>query len=269
MSSCLNCPTPPLARYTTNDPRSSVDLLYAPPRALCGTQSTGSDEPRSPLSLRPLFEWEKSLASHLLDEVSLRWSTSRDEAAAAAAAATTTAVGPPVSGALTQHEEGPAGTDGGGAEGGSWKPGRRGRVRIALDQIGDDGGCRLLGASGGGSGGKGSVGGRGSGPLHPPRHPEAVPECLLGALLPPVRLSCVPFAFDAGGKGGASKGLVDAGRFPRIGVSEAGQVQLDGTAEGLVGVEGEWAVSFVFWSVGGFGVPHVVVSAVRIYVLLC
>ncbi|CAN0581487.1 unnamed protein product, partial [Ectocarpus sp. 12 AP-2014] len=46
------------------------------------------DEPRSPLSLRPLFDWEKSLASHILEELSLRWSTAREEALAAASLGT-------------------------------------------------------------------------------------------------------------------------------------------------------------------------------------
>ncbi|CAN0562254.1 unnamed protein product, partial [Ectocarpus sp. 12 AP-2014] len=78
------------------------------------------DEPRSPLSLRPLFDWEKSLASHILEELSLRWSTAREEALAAASLGTA-AGGVVVPDPLTG--EGTAAAAGGGEEG--WRSGRR------------------------------------------------------------------------------------------------------------------------------------------------
>lgn len=121
-----------------------------------------------------------------------------------------------------------------------------------MEQIADDGSSRVLGSEGGG-GGRGVGGGRlsgggGAGPVRPPRHPEAVPECLLGALLPPVRLSCVPFGFSPPGSakgGGSSSGrrLFGAEGFPRVGINEAGQPEVDGGAAD--GVEGGWAVSTV------------------------
>ncbi|CAN0121174.1 unnamed protein product, partial [Hapterophycus canaliculatus] len=197
------------------------------------------DEPRSPLSLRPLFEWEKLLARHLLDELSLRWCTGREEALAAAAAAAAipppgAGVPSPTSAAAAAAEAAEAGTSQKGP-GCVWKSGRRGRVRIALDQIGDDGGCLLSQAS------------------RRSRHPEAVPECLLGALLPPVRLSCLPFvpaAFAAGGSGGAkeggsvevvSSGVSGADGFSRVGISENGRVDGEGAVAGVGGAEGAWA----------------------------
>lgn len=219
-------------RSVSSSPRDLLRANHSPPHppraprtaAAAAAQSTAPEEPRSPLSLRPLFEWEKSLAKHLVDELSLRWSTARDEAVLAAAAA-------------SSPDEGATPAAAAAGEGGVWKSGRRGRVRIALDQIGDDGSCRLSGAHTGGGGGD---------LIRPPRHPEAVPACLLGALLPPVRLSCVPFAFAAGagaGPGAAKGGLGDEG-FPRVSMNEAGRLEVDGRTGGELGrVEGGWAVS--------------------------
>ncbi|CAM9833903.1 unnamed protein product [Scytosiphon promiscuus] len=215
------------------DSRRCLSLRIPRLRVRPEGESPADDEVRSPLSLRPLFEWEKSLANHLLEELSLRWCTAREEALSAAAASVpppgADTPGPPSEGGAAAAPE-PEEQDGGSG----WKPGRRGRVSIALDQIGDDGGCRL------------------SPPVRRSRHPDAVPECLFGALLPPVRLSCLPFvpAAFAGSVGGVkagvsmeavSKGMSGPEGFPGVGMSEGGLVEVDGGQAGVDGAEGAWA----------------------------
>ena len=232
-------------------------------------QNSVQDEPRSPLAHRPLFDWEKSLVKHVNGELSIRWSTSSEEAAAAA----TAAARPTLSGAVGDNVEGGGGRGGGGVGvvgGGGWTSGRRGRLKVPLAQIEDDGCCAPLdgvgvgtggrggnNGSGGGSGGGGGGGGSRCGVKSlQPKNPEAVPECLLGALLPPVRLSCLPLAFTPPKGGGGhpmGAGLVDVEGFATFGISEAGEVEVgagvgvgvEGQEEsgGMHALEGGWAVS--------------------------
>lgn len=88
----------------------------------------------------------------------------------------------------------------------------------------------------------------------PSNHLRAVPSCLMGALLPPVRLTCLPFAYTPAAKNGSDsgkmdqsarrgQGLLDPAVFPSLSVTEAGKVEVVGM-EGLGGgMEGAWAVS--------------------------
>lgn len=196
------------------------------------------DELRSPVALRPLSPWEKSLRKHLHRETSLLWSTSLAKAKAESAA---------------------AGRVGEGCI--SW---RRGRVCVAIDQIGDDGRClerRDGGALGGGSRtGTGATAktasgsavtrstGRGAGVsrIASRQHPEAVPACLLGALLPPVRLTCVPLALGSGKSAGGGSSNIRSGcfnmeDFSKAAVEGRGDVEIVGLE--VDEVEGGWAVS--------------------------
>lgn len=194
------------------------------------------DELRSPVALRPLSPWEKSLRKHLRRETSLLWSTS-----------------------LAKAQSEAAGRGGEGCI--SW---RRGRVCVAIDQIGDDGRClerRDVGGRGGGSKrGTGTMAktatasgvprstGRdvGVSRIAMRRHPEAVPACLLGALLPPVRLTCLPLALGPGKSAGGGSSSVRSGCFN---VKDFSKATIEGTGEvEIVGlkvdeVEGGWAVS--------------------------
>ncbi|CAN0434161.1 unnamed protein product, partial [Ectocarpus fasciculatus] len=209
-------------------------MVVAPP--LQKSSGQDEDEPRSPLSLRPLFDWEKSLASHILEELSLRWSTAREEALSAASLGAATGGG---GGDVPDNPSIGEGTAAGGGED-NWRSGRRGCVRIALDQVGEDGSCHRSSSSSVAGGAAAAAGGGGRGASRP-RHPEAVPECLLGVLLPPVRLSCLPGAFVpsvpsvAGGGGGGvgwsagdAKGLFGAEEgYPRVEIDEAGRVEVE------------------------------------------
>lgn len=188
------------------------------------------------MALRPLSPWEKSLRKHLRRETSLLWSTS-----------------------LAKAESEATGRVGEGCI--SW---RRGRVCIAIDQIGDDGRCLerrdgdgLGGGSRRGTGatakapmgssvtrstGKGSSVSR----IASRRHPEAVPTCLLGALLPPVRLTCVPLALGSGKSTGGGSSNVRSGcfnveDFSKATVQGTGDIEILGLE--VDGVEGGWAVS--------------------------
>lgn len=196
----------------------------------------------------------------------MRWSTTPPEDSTASAAVTNATASPPSSsssssGVPSKYSSGGHGRVAGGR--GDWTAGRRGALRVALDQLGDDGCCRVvggvagggkkggvaLGGRSGGGGGWGMGGGvRGAGgSLAPRRHPEAVPECLLGALLPPVRLTCLPCVFTPG-KGGRKPLGSEVQGFPKVGITEAGEVEvkgmeMEGGHGGGDGWEGGWAVS--------------------------
>lgn len=170
----------------------------------------------------------------------MRWSTTPKDNTALTAAA---AASPSSSGV-------PSISSGHGREGrGDWTAGRRGVLRVALDQLGDDGCCReaakekgvARGRSGGGGGGD-----RGGGrSLAPRRHPEAVPACLLGALMPPVRLTCLPCVFTPSKSGKKKPSGLEVQGFPKVGISQAGEVEMQGmmVGRGEEGWEGGWAVS--------------------------
>lgn len=119
---------------------------------------------------------------------------------------------------------------------------------MALDQLGDDGCCREAArdkgvALGGRSGGGGDRGvGRS---LAPRRHPEAVPACLLGALMPPVRLTCLPCVFTPSKSGKKKSSGLEVQGFPKVGISQAEEVEVQGmmVGRGKEGWEGGWAVS--------------------------
>lgn len=234
-------------------------------------QNESDDQLRSPLALRPLFEWEKCLSEHLCEQLALRWSTSSDDAeratrvsSASSSSSSGVASGGVESAGGPDKDRSACSNDGIG--GGILSGSRRGSVTFALDQIDDDGCCVSAAPgvvrkpnSGGGGGGGGGVGSGYGGNLalpqprrqqrhqrHQPRHPQAVPECLLGALLPPVRLTCLPVAVmpTKGGGKPPGVGLYDDEGFPQVRITEAGGIQVEGgEAEGADGVEGAWAVS--------------------------
>lgn len=78
-------------------------------------QGKDDDEPRSPIAVRALYEWEKSLLEHLHRELCIRWATE------------------PAS-ILVE-----GGVETGGDKGNPWASGRRGVVAMSLDRLDDDG----------------------------------------------------------------------------------------------------------------------------------
>lgn len=89
-----------------------------------------------------------------------------------------------------------------------------------------------------------------SGSRSPTNEPQVIPACLMGGLLPPVRLTCLPFAYIPPSRNGSKAGraqevgvaALDIEAFPKLSVSEAGEVDVIG--KGFGGdVEGAWAVS--------------------------
>lgn len=127
------------------------------------------------------------------------------------------------------------------AAGGAFTSGRRGILAVALDQLGDDGYQR-------------------GAPSQQLQLPGAVPACLMGTLLPPVRLTCLPFSFTdpsrmavagapavlggVGGSGGGEGGTDRFKGFPKLGNTAISEVEVDREAagDGLEGIEGAWAV---------------------------
>lgn len=78
-------------------------------------QGKDNDEPRSPIAVRSLYEWEKSLLEHLRRELFVRWATEPSSLLV----------------------EGGVETE--GDKGNPWASGRRGVVATSLDRLDDDG----------------------------------------------------------------------------------------------------------------------------------